>query len=109
MALTDRQAKVLQSGDKPVFDGKITGLMLIPGKSGSKWALRVTSPVTGKRRDASHGFYPEISIVNARDKALAMRKPIDEGKGPIDDRDRGLQAASVVAASLTFEKAARTA
>ncbi|ALL64733.1 hypothetical protein K788_00011780 [Paraburkholderia caribensis MBA4] len=36
MALTDRQARALQRGDKPVFDGKVTALMLIPGKTGSK-------------------------------------------------------------------------
>ncbi|WP_043283462.1 hypothetical protein [Paraburkholderia oxyphila] len=52
MALIDRQANALQHGDKPVFDGKVTGLMFTPGKTGSKWTLRFTSPVTGKRRDA---------------------------------------------------------
>ncbi len=59
MALTDKQAKALQPGDKPVFDGKVTGLMLTPGKVGCKWTLRYTSPITGKRRDAGLGVYPE--------------------------------------------------
>jgi hypothetical protein len=48
--------------------------MLTPGKVGSKWTLRFTSPVTGKRRDAGLGTYPETSIADAREKALAMRK-----------------------------------
>ena len=74
MALTDRQAKGLQPGDKAVFDGKVTGLMLTPGKTGSKWTLRSTSPITGKRRDAGLGVYPEVTIADAREKALAMRK-----------------------------------
>ncbi|MFP6558339.1 tyrosine-type recombinase/integrase [Paraburkholderia sp. B3] len=108
MALTDRQAKGLQPGDKPVFDGKVTGLMLTPGKTGSKWTLRFTSPVTGKRRDAGLGVYPEVSILDARNKALAMRTQLDAGKDPIDERDREQQAASVAASALTFEKAART-
>ncbi|MEM5290920.1 tyrosine-type recombinase/integrase [Paraburkholderia sabiae] len=107
MALTDRQAKALQAGDKPVFDGKVTGLLLTPGKTGSKWTLRFTSPVTGKRRDAGLGVYPEVSIADAREKALAMRKLIDGGADPIDARNREQQAASVAAAALTFEKAAR--
>jgi integrase len=107
MALTDRQAKTLQPGDKPVFEGKVTGLMLTPGKTGSKWTLRFTSPVTGKRRDAGLGVYPEVSIADAREKALAMRRLIDAGKDPIDERGREQEAASIAAAALTFEKAAR--
>ncbi|MGF6605488.1 hypothetical protein OKW45_000388 [Paraburkholderia sp. WSM4175] len=68
MALTDRQARALQPGDKPVFEGKITGLMLTPGKTGSKWTLRFTSPITGKRRDAGLGVYPETSRLPTRER-----------------------------------------
>ncbi|NYH23954.1 tyrosine-type recombinase/integrase [Paraburkholderia bryophila] len=107
MALTDKQAKALQHGDKPVFDGKVTGLMLSPGKAGCKWTLRFTSPASGKRRDAGLGTYPEVSIADARDKALKMRRLLDAGKDPIDTRDREQEAASIVEAALTFEKAAR--
>ncbi|WP_175823612.1 MULTISPECIES: DUF4102 domain-containing protein [unclassified Burkholderia] len=46
--LTDKQAKALKPIDKPVFDGKVTGLLLTPTMSGSKWTLRITRPVTGK-------------------------------------------------------------
>jgi len=81
--------------------------MLTPGKTGSKWTLRFTSPVTGKRRDAGLGVYPEVSILDARNKALAMRTQLDAGKDPIEERDREQQAASVAASALTFEKAAR--
>ncbi|WP_104655048.1 tyrosine-type recombinase/integrase [Ralstonia insidiosa] len=105
--LTDKQAKALRPKDKPVFDGKVTGLLLTPTKSGCKWTLRFTSPVTGTRRDAGLGTYPETSIAEARDKALAMRKLIDNGEDPIDRRNREREAASVAAAALTFEKAAR--
>ncbi|KWA71713.1 integrase [Burkholderia ubonensis] len=105
--LTDKQAKALKPTDKPVFDGKVTGLLLTPTKSGCKWILRFTSPVTRKRRDAGLGTYPEISIAEARDRALAMRKLIDNGEDPIDHRNREREAAIVAAAALTFEKAAR--
>jgi integrase len=105
--LTDKQARALKPDDKPVFDGKVTGLLLAPTKSGSKWTLRFTSPVTGKRRDAGLGTYPETSIAEAREKALAMRKLIDNGEDPIDQRNREREAAAVAAAALTFEKAAR--
>ncbi|WP_309249518.1 Arm DNA-binding domain-containing protein [Paraburkholderia sp. CNPSo 3272] len=73
----------MRPGDKPVFDGKVTGLMLVPGKTCSKWILRFSSPVTHKRRDAGLGVYPEVSILDARNKALAMRTQLDAGKiGP---------------------------
>lgn len=86
----------------------VVGLMLTPTKTGCKYTLRFTSPATGKRRDAGLGTYPETSIAEARDKALAMRKIIDSGDDPIDARNRERDAASIAAAALTFEKAART-
>jgi integrase len=105
--LTDKQAKALTPDDKPVFDGKVTGLLLTPSKSGCKWTLRFTSPATGKRRDAGLGTYPETSVAEAREKALAMRKLIDSGEDPIEQRNREREAAAVATAALTFEKAAR--
>jgi hypothetical protein len=81
--------------------------MLTPGKAGSKWTLRFTSPVTGKRRDAGLGTYPETSIADAREKALAMRKILDGGNDPIEQRTRERETAAIAVAALTFEKAAR--
>ncbi|HEX7934528.1 MAG TPA: Arm DNA-binding domain-containing protein [Paraburkholderia sp.] len=107
--LTDKQARALKPHDKPVFDGKVTGLLLTPSKSGCKWTLRFTSPVTGKRRDAGLGTYPETSIAEAREKALTMRKQIDSGDDPIDQRNRAREAAAVAIEALTFEKADRLA
>jgi len=105
--LTDKQARALKPGDKPVFDGKVTGLLLTPTKSGCKWTLRFTSPLTGKRRDAGLGSYPETSIAEAREKAFAMRKIIDSGEDPIDLRNLERKKSAAAAAALTFEKAAR--
>lgn len=107
MALTDRQARALKPGSKAIFDGKVAGLMLAPTHIGAKWILRFTSPITRKRRDAGLGTYPETSIAEAREKAFAMRKIIDAGNDPIDTRNLERKAASVAAAALTFEKAAR--
>lgn len=108
MALTDRQVKALRPDDKPVFDGKVTGLLLTPTKNGCKWTLRFTSPVSGKRRDAGLGTYPQTTIAEARDKAQAMRKLIESGIDPIDHRNNEREAATLGIGTLTFEKAART-
>ncbi|OJB33233.1 integrase [Burkholderia ubonensis] len=107
MALTDRQARALRPGDKPVFDGKVTGLLLTPTRNGCKWTLRFTSPVSGKRRDAGLGTYPQTTIAEARDKAQMMRKLIESGIDPIDHRNSEREAAALGIGTLTFEKAAR--
>ena len=108
MTLTDKQARALQAGDKPVFDGKVTGLLLTPSKKGCKWTLRFTSPVSGKRRDAGLGTYPQTTIAEARDKAQTMRKLIESGIDPIDHRNSEREAATLGIGTLTFETAART-
>ncbi|MBB3002857.1 hypothetical protein FHX57_005230 [Paraburkholderia tropica] len=40
MAFANKQAKALQPGDKPVFDGNLAGLLLIHRTTGSQWTLR---------------------------------------------------------------------
>lgn len=78
-------------------------------QDGCKWTLRFTSPATGKRRDAGLGVNPEVTIVDAPEKALAMRGQRDVGKvPPIDERNREQAAASIAVVALTFEKAARS-
>ncbi|MGA3249691.1 MAG: Arm DNA-binding domain-containing protein [Paraburkholderia sp.] len=106
MSLTDRQARTLRHGDKPVFDGKVTGRMLTT-KRGAKRSLRFTSPLSGRRSDAGLGTYPETSIAEAREKALAMRKVIDGGGDPIERRNHEQRATALAAIVFTFEKAAR--
>ncbi|UVS96351.1 MULTISPECIES: tyrosine-type recombinase/integrase [Burkholderia] len=107
MALTDRQAKALKPTDKRISDGKITGLYLTPTANGAKWALIYTSPVTGKRREAGLGTYPEVGISDARTKATEMRKHIDAGRDPINERNRERAAVIIASEAMTFEKTAR--
>jgi hypothetical protein len=58
--------------------------------------------VTGKRRDAGLGTYPETTIADAREKALAMRKILDADRDPIDERKRERESAWIASAALTF-------
>ena len=76
-------------------------------ENGPRGPFRYTSPITGKRRDAGLGTYPNTTIADAREKALAMRRILDAGDDPIDQRNRERETAAVAAAALTFEKAAR--
>ncbi|MBB3542460.1 site-specific integrase [Rhizobium sp. BK399] len=107
--LSDAKARKLKPNAKPVLDGMIVGLYLVPsGTAGSgKWILRFVSPTSGKRREMGLGSYPTTTIRDARTKAFEARGVIDNGRDPLDarrDRDR---ARARLAAVPTFEKAAR--
>jgi len=107
--ITDLRAKRIAPGDKPVADGKITGLRLEPGsaKGQGKWILRFVSPVTGKRRDMGLGAYPEVGIAAARAEGSAARQSIAGGKDPIEEREADRAARAGIAKAITFEQAAR--
>lgn len=103
--LTDTKARHIKPGDPPLPHGGITGLTLhsSPTKGLGKWVFRYTSPVTGKRRNAGLGSYPDIGIAQAGKLALPMREQIANGIDPLDAR----KAESEKEAIPTFETAAR--
>lgn len=70
--LSDAKARKVKRTDKPVSDGTITGLYLVPGGSpgSGKWILRFLSPATGKRREMGLGSYPTTSIRGGPDESL---------------------------------------
>lgn len=80
--------------------GDGNGLYLIVKPSGSKnWILRTV--VHGRRRDIGLGSFKLVSLAEAREKAIAMRKIAREGDDPTIDRK------AVKADVPTFEEAAR--
>lgn len=85
------------------------GLRFEPGsiKGQGKFVLRFVSPVTGKRRDMGLGAYPEVSVADARARALIARQRLAGGADPIEDRRAILDARKAVVDALTFEQAAR--
>lgn len=107
--ITDVMLKRQQAGGKPLSDPSVSGLRFEPGATSGegKWILRYVSPVTGKRRDMGLGSYPDTGIKNARGRALEARRQIDEGRDPIDVRNKQRAAVRVYAEEMTFEAAAR--
>lgn len=80
--------------------GDGNGLYLIVKPSGSKnWILRTV--VHGRRRDIGLGSLKLVSLAEAREKAVAMRKIAREGGDPTIDRK------TAKADVPTFEEAAR--
>lgn len=84
--LTDTKARNMKPDDKPIAHGGITGLALHPSgtKGRGKWVLRYVSPVTGKRRNAGLGTYPDVGIADAGKLGQEMRDLIAQGKDPLE-------------------------
>lgn len=107
--ITELRARKMQAGGKPMNDGTIPGLRLEPGavNGRGKWILRYVSPLAGKRRDMGLGVYPEVSIKDARGRAMEARNLISHGRDPIEEREAYRATAKATAEALTFEVAAR--
>ena len=86
--ITDTKARNIKPSDTAIPHGSVTGLALHPSnvKGHGKWVLRYVSPVSGKRRNAGLGCYPEISIAEVGRRATAMRIELAEGKDPLEER-----------------------
>lgn len=84
--LSDAKARSIKPDDKPIPHGGITGLTMHPSttKGRGKWVFRYVSPVTGKRRNAGLGIYPEISIADAGSQARLMREQLAKGLDPLE-------------------------
>ncbi|WP_421248895.1 tyrosine-type recombinase/integrase [Aeromonas jandaei] len=84
--LSDAKARSIKPDDKPIPHGGITGLTLHPSttKGRGKWVFRYVSPVTGKRRNAGLGIYPEISIAEAGNQARLMREQLARALDPLE-------------------------
>lgn len=107
-AITDTKARNIKPDDPAIPHGSITGLALHPAQSKGrgKWVLRYVSPVTGKRRNAGLGSYPEITIAEAAKRASAMRIELAEGKDPLEERIK--VRVEVTRTVPTFKDAAET-
>lgn len=99
--ITDRQARAIRPGSRPIHSG-VTGLWLYPGsdRGHGKWILRFVSPVTGKRRDMGMGSYPDTGVARAIEKGLAAREQIEDKIDPLMARQSEREVP-------TFEQAAR--
>jgi len=86
--ITDTKARNIKPSDTAIPHGSVTGLALHPSnmKGHGKWVLRYVSPVSGKRRNAGLGTYPDVSIAEVGKRATAMRIALAEGKDPLEEK-----------------------
>jgi integrase len=84
MSLSARKAATAGPGRHS--DGR--GLLLVVRPSGARsWILRYQ--VAGRRRDFGLGPWPEVSLAEARERALTARRLTKAGRDPIAERGRG--------------------
>lgn len=104
--ITDTKARSIKPTDPAIPHGSITGLALHPSstKGHGKWVLRYVSPISGKRRNAGLGSYPEIGIAEVGKRATAMRIELAEGKDPLEEKTKIGDKPKVP----TFKEAAHT-
>lgn len=79
--IPDTKARNIKPDSPQLAHGVVTGLVLIPSKTKGrgKWVLRFISPVTGKRRNAGLGTYPEVGIAEAGKVGMRMRELLAAG------------------------------
>lgn len=105
MLLTNRQCETAKSKDKSykLNDGK--GLYLHVMPTGSKyWRFRYR--FVGKETTLAFGVFPEVSLLEARDRRDAARKQLRDGLDPQQVK-RHQKAAHVERGQNTFEAVAR--
>src|SRR6516164_6410103 len=81
------------------------GLVLLVYPNGSKyWAYRYR--YLGKEKTLSLGVYPEVTLVEARDKLAEARKLVTDGKDPSEAR-KAVKRQVTISAENSFEAVGR--
>lgn len=93
--LTDKHIKAAINSHRKEQDNSLikladgNGLFFIIDKKGyTYWRFDYTRPISKKRNSVSFGTYPEISLVDAREKRLEYRKLIAQNIDPAVEKIR---------------------
>lgn len=104
--LNDTEVRQAKPRDKEYNLSDGNGLMLRVRPIGSKtWLLNYSRPTSRKRANFTLGTYPELTLADARRKALDARKLIAHGIDPQDHREEQRQALAAIH-EHTFENVA---
>ncbi|KAA0981426.1 integrase domain-containing protein [Pseudomonas sp. ANT_J28] len=104
--LSDRQLKAVKVTGKDFVLSDGGGLQLRVRASGSMmWNFNYREPVTKNRINMALGPYPELSLANARKKAVEARELLAQGIDPKAQRNE-LKQARLAETEHTFENVA---
>jgi integrase len=85
-SLTDAEVRAMRAeGDQRlvVYDAKARGLCLRVTARTRSWSFIYRPKTGGKQRRYTIGDYPAWSLAQARDKALALRRMVQDGGDPV--------------------------
>lgn len=102
--LTVKQLKAIEFDGKPKKYTDGAGLFLLVTDKGKYWRLNYRHG--GKQKTISLGVYPEVGLLDARDKRDSERKLISQGVDPSSAR-RAQKATTVTSVANTVELVAR--
>lgn len=105
MPLTDVKIRTTKPTEKPVTLADERGLSLLVQPSGGKW-WRFRYRIDGKAKMLSLGTYPDVSLLQARERRDAARKLVADGIDPSQNR-RAVKAVKSEQAGNSFEVVAR--
>lgn len=105
--LTDKEVKQAKPKDKPYKLGDRNGLHLYVTTSGHR-SWRYKYRIAGKERRIVFGTYPEMSLVDARERLDETRKQIRDGGDPQVIAARA-KLVGGTSSSKNFEAVARVA
>jgi integrase len=83
--------------------GGCRGLYLQCKNGGTSWILRIM--FDGKRRDMGLGSYLEVTLAEARDRCMEVRKVVRSGIDPLETKRQARQERQIAQAkAITFEE-----
>jgi integrase len=91
-ALTDTLIRTIAapaSGRIEFSDERCSGLTFRVTTNGVRsWSFRFRDPQSNRLTRATLGTYPEISLADAREKAIDMRRAVAKGTNPVEEKRR---------------------
>jgi hypothetical protein len=105
MPLTAIQVKSAKATDKPTKLSDGGGLFLLVQPNGAKY-WRLAYRFAGKQKTLALGTYPDITLLNARERRDDARKLLAGGIDPGENK-KAIKAAGAIRASNSFEVIAR--
>jgi len=88
LRLTTRAVEAVQTEEgrtqTDFVDTSVAGLVLRVGAGGTKaWSLVYSHPITGRRARVKIGRFPEVTLAEARERAVVLKAEIARGNIPV--------------------------
>lgn len=104
--LTDSQVRTLTTpsiGNRITYDGEVKGFGVRVTSAGAR-AFVLNYRAEGRERRITIGSFPDWSVKAARDEAKALKRRVDQGDDPMQDRQDKREAKTIAELCDRFEE-----